>query len=53
MATYVLIHGAGSDSWYWHLVTPLLRAHGHDAAMARGEREQSGTAFVVPWPRAA
>ena len=18
MATYVLIHGAGSDSWYWH-----------------------------------
>ncbi len=19
MATYVLLHGAGSDSWYWHL----------------------------------
>jgi pimeloyl-ACP methyl ester carboxylesterase len=30
MATYVLIHGAGSDSWYWHLVGPLLRALGHD-----------------------
>ena len=30
MATYVLIHGAGSDSWYWHLVAPLLRAAGHD-----------------------
>lgn len=30
MATYVLIPGAGSDSWYWHLVTPLLEAHGHD-----------------------
>ncbi|MGH9184626.1 MAG: alpha/beta hydrolase [Acidimicrobiales bacterium] len=30
MATYVLIHGAGSDSWYWHLVTPDLRARGHD-----------------------
>lgn len=30
MATYVLIHGAGSDSWYWHLVTPELRARGHD-----------------------
>jgi pimeloyl-ACP methyl ester carboxylesterase len=29
MATYVLIHGAGSDSWYWHLVTPLLQARGH------------------------
>ena len=30
MSTYVLIHGAGSDSWYWHLVDPELRAHGHD-----------------------
>ena len=30
MATYVLVHGAGSDSWYWHLVAPLLRAGGHD-----------------------
>lgn len=30
MATYVLIHGAGSDAWYWHLVAPPLRAAGHD-----------------------
>ena len=30
MATYVLIHGAGSDSWYWHLVVPKLHALGHD-----------------------
>jgi pimeloyl-ACP methyl ester carboxylesterase len=30
MATYVLIHGAASDSWYWHLVLPRLRALGHD-----------------------
>jgi pimeloyl-ACP methyl ester carboxylesterase len=30
MANYVLIHGAGSDSWYWHLVAPRLRALGHD-----------------------
>ncbi|MCU1658319.1 MAG: hydrolase, alpha/beta fold family protein [Pseudonocardiales bacterium] len=30
MATYVLIHGAGSDSWYWHLVAPQLQALGHD-----------------------
>src|SRR4051812_43262392 len=30
MATYVLIHGAGSDAWYWHLVVPQLRALGHD-----------------------
>jgi pimeloyl-ACP methyl ester carboxylesterase len=30
VATYVLIHGAGSDSWYWHLVIPELRARGHE-----------------------
>ena len=30
MTTYVLIHGAASDSWYWHLVVPQLRARGHD-----------------------
>src|SRR3984957_6508466 len=30
MATYVLIHGAGSDSWYWHLVQPELEARGHE-----------------------
>jgi pimeloyl-ACP methyl ester carboxylesterase len=30
VATYVLIHGAGSDSWYWHLVAPRLDALGHD-----------------------
>jgi Alpha/beta hydrolase family len=29
MATYVLIHGA-SDSWYWHLAVPELRALGHE-----------------------
>ena len=30
MATYVLIHGAGSTPWYWHLVVPRLQARGHD-----------------------
>jgi pimeloyl-ACP methyl ester carboxylesterase len=30
LATYALIHGAGSDSWYWHLVVPELQARGHD-----------------------
>ncbi len=30
MATFVLLHGAGSDSWYWHLVAPDLVATGHD-----------------------
>jgi len=30
MATFVLLPGAGSDSWYWHLVAPELEAAGHD-----------------------
>ena len=30
MATYVLLHGASSDSWYWHRVVPQLLALGHD-----------------------
>ena len=28
--TYALIHGAGSDAWYWHRVAPLLAERGHD-----------------------
>ena len=31
MTTFVLIPGAGSTSWYWHLVVPRLRARGHEA----------------------
>ncbi|WP_424532984.1 alpha/beta hydrolase [Sphaerisporangium viridialbum] len=30
MSTYVLIPGAASDSWYWHLLNAELRARGHD-----------------------
>lgn len=30
MSTYVLIHGAGSDAWYWHRVVPSLTQLGHD-----------------------
>jgi pimeloyl-ACP methyl ester carboxylesterase len=30
MTTFALIHGAGSDGWYWHLVEPELRALGHN-----------------------
>jgi pimeloyl-ACP methyl ester carboxylesterase len=29
-ATYVLLPGAGGDSWYWHRVVPLLRGRGHE-----------------------
>jgi len=30
MTTFVLIHGAGDDGWYWHLVEAELRKRGHD-----------------------
>lgn len=30
MATYALIHGAGSDAWYWHRLVPELIGRGHD-----------------------
>lgn len=30
MTTYVLIAGAASDSWFWHLLSAELRARGHD-----------------------
>lgn len=28
--TYILLPGAGGDSWYWHLVAPRLRARSHE-----------------------
>ena len=30
VSCFVLLHGAGSTSWYWHLVEPRLVAAGHD-----------------------
>ena len=30
MANYVLLHGAGSDAWFWHRVIPELEARGHE-----------------------
>ena len=33
MSTFVLIHGAGGDGWYWHLVGPRLEAAGHDVVV--------------------
>jgi pimeloyl-ACP methyl ester carboxylesterase len=29
MATFALIHGGGDVGWYWYLVEPVLRNHGH------------------------
>src|SRR5688500_5465944 len=34
MATYVLIHGAASDSWYWHPLAAELRERGQDVVAA-------------------
>lgn len=31
MATFLLLPGAGSTSWYWHLVVPELEQRGHRA----------------------
>jgi pimeloyl-ACP methyl ester carboxylesterase len=33
MTTYVLIHGAAADSWYWHLLAAELRTRGHDVVV--------------------
>lgn len=30
MATYVLIHGAATDAWYWNPLADRLRARGHN-----------------------
>ena len=30
MTTYVLIPGAGGDTWYWHLLEPELRGRDRD-----------------------
>jgi pimeloyl-ACP methyl ester carboxylesterase len=34
MATFVLIHGAASSSWEWHLLAEELRERGHDVVAA-------------------
>src|SRR5215470_6716261 len=31
MANFLLIPGAGGSAWYWHRVTPLIEATGHEA----------------------
>ncbi len=46
MATYVLIHGAGSDSWYWHRVVPELHARGHDVVAPDLPCDDDSAGFV-------
>jgi pimeloyl-ACP methyl ester carboxylesterase len=31
MTTFILVPGAGGVAWYWHRVTPILEAAGHEA----------------------
>lgn len=31
MASFILVPGAGGVAWYWHCVTPMLEAAGHEA----------------------
>jgi pimeloyl-ACP methyl ester carboxylesterase len=46
MATFVLVPGAGGMAWYWHRVTPLIRAAGHEAIAVDlpGDDKNSGLA---------
>ena len=46
MASFVLIPGAGGMAWYWHRVTPLIRAAGHEpiAVDLPGDDRQAGLA---------
>jgi pimeloyl-ACP methyl ester carboxylesterase len=46
MATYVLIHGASSDSWYWHRVVPELEALGHDVVAPDLPSDDDRAGFV-------
>ena len=44
MTTFALIPGAGSDSWYWSRVAPLLTDRGPDGA----RRARPGRPPVFP-----
>ena len=44
--TYVLVHGASSDAWYWHRVVPLLRKLGHDVVAPTLPSDDDSAGFV-------
>lgn len=46
MATYVLIHGAGADSWCWHPLAAELRARGHDVVAPDMPATDDGAGLV-------
>jgi pimeloyl-ACP methyl ester carboxylesterase len=45
VTTFVLIHGASSDSWYWHLVVPELEAGGDDVVAPDLPSDDDAAAF--------
>lgn len=49
MASFVLVPGAGGMAWYWHRVTPLIRAAGHEAIAIDllGEDRRAGLAVYA------
>jgi pimeloyl-ACP methyl ester carboxylesterase len=44
MPSFILIPGAGGIAWYWHRLTPILEAAGHDAIAVDlpGDNPQAG-----------
>ncbi|MGX7824710.1 alpha/beta fold hydrolase [Actinokineospora sp. 24-640] len=42
MATYVLIPGAASSPWHWHLLDARLRERGHDVVAVDLPVDQDG-----------
>ena len=54
MATYVLIHGSSSDSWYWHRVVPLLLERCHEVVAptlpSDDEKAEVWPRLTARWP---
>jgi len=47
MRTFALLHGAASDGWYWHLVTPRLEAAGHEVVAVDLPVEDEAADFLA------
>jgi Alpha/beta hydrolase family len=46
MTTYVLVHGAGSTAWYWHLVAPDLVVRGHEVVVPELPADDDGAGLA-------
>jgi pimeloyl-ACP methyl ester carboxylesterase len=45
MATFALLHGASSDSWFWHRVVPELEQRGHGVVAPDLPCDDDGAGF--------